>query len=540
MSAELIAAVLARTPGWAEQAEAAGLDDVALSQILEAAEVRAQDDLAPLAARADAAGCSVEGGRVIVPEGYTAAYRALAEDGWIGTDLSSDLGGMGLPLPVHVAATLPMEGAALPFMMAVGSSRAGAHLLAGAAPELAAEWAPRIASGEWMATICISEPDAGSDVGRIRTRARREGDRWVIEGTKCWISFGDHDMADRIGHLLLARTGTPEEGSRGLSLFLVADRDETGARNGIILERIEEKLGLHGSPTCVLRFDGAEATLVGAPGRGLSQLFGMIELMRLQVGTQGAGIALECARLARHYAAERRQGGDPSGPPTPIEAHPDVQRQLAVLDAHAVLLTALVLEAAVTMEQAHRGDDGAMARAAFLLPLVKTFGGELGTASASGAIQIFAGAGYTREWPVERHYRDARIMTIYEGTTGMQAQDFLLRRLIKEEGRGLEDFAARVATELTEDSLTEEMMERLRVVAARLRDASPEARLRAAEGALRAGWCAVSAVLAARMTGHDARTDRAMAQWRALLPARMAEAEAQVAFGVDLAGVKQS
>ena len=483
MRADLIAAVLSRTPGWAAQAEAAGLDEVSVTQILEAAETRARDLLEPLAVCADAEGCRIEDGRVRTPEGYREAYRAIAGDGWVGTDLPEDLGGMGLPLALHVGATLPMEGAALPFMMALGSSRAGAHLLAGMAPELAETWVPRLATGEWTATICISEADAGSDVGRMRTRALRDESGWRIEGTKTWISFGDHDMADRIGHLLLARTGTAEEGTRGLSLFLVPSTTDDGTPNGIFVERIEEKLGLHGSPTCTLRFESAKGELIGPPGGGLPQLFRMIELMRLQVGTQGAGIALACAAICREYAAERRQGGHPAQPPVPIAEHPDVQRQLMMLDARAALLTALALETGVALQMAHEGDADAAAQMSFLLPLVKTFGGELGQASASGAIQVLAGAGYTREWPVERYYRDARIMTIYEGTTGIQALDFLMRRLLKDEGRGWQAFLRRVGSE-ADTPCARQMRERFDALVSRARNAPPEALAWAADGVM--------------------------------------------------------
>jgi alkylation response protein AidB-like acyl-CoA dehydrogenase len=336
VSTDLILAVLAATPGWAAQAARAGVDGTDARQIVQEAERLAAEVLDPLAARADREGCRIEGGRVRTPEGYAVTYARLGADGWIAPDLPPELGGQGLPLALQAAAALPFEGAAAPFMMAAGASRAGAHLLSAAAPGLAAEWAPALAAGERTATICISEPDAGSDVGRIRTRATPAGAGWRIDGTKCWISFGDHDLTDRIGHLLLARTGAAEEGTRGLSLFLVPN----GA--GVAVERIEEKLGLHGSPTCVLRFEGAAGTLIGEAGRGLAQLFHMIELMRLQVAGQGAGIALRAAALARSYAEERRQGGDPRQPHrSRSSAHPDVRRQLAALDAEAAVLTAL-------------------------------------------------------------------------------------------------------------------------------------------------------------------------------------------------------
>ncbi len=528
MSTDLILAVLAATPGWAAQAARAGVDGTDARQIVQEAERLAAEVLDPLAARADREGCRIEGGRVRTPPGYRETYARLGADGWIAPDLPPELGGQGLPLALQAAAALPFEGAAAPFMMAAGASRAGAHLLSAAAPELAAEWAPALAAGERTATICISEPDAGSDVGRIRTRATPAGAGWRIDGTKCWISFGDHDLSDRIGHLLLARTGGVEEGTRGLSLFLVPN----GA--GVAVERIEEKLGLHGSPTCVLRFEGARGALIGEAGRGLPQLFHMIELMRLQVAGQGAGIALRAAAIARSYAEERRQGGDPRQPPVTIATHPDVRRQLAALDAEAAVLTALVCEVAVALTEAKVGDRDAADRAAFLLPLAKTFGGEGGFAAASGAVQVLGGAGYTREWPAERLLRDARILTIYEGTTGMQAQDFVLRRLLRDEGRGLAAYAARLRGELAGGPEAEAvlgLLARFETLAAGVRDRAPDDLLTAADGVLRAGWVVVSAALARRIAAHVPSHAQAARLFLATAPARMALAEATARLG---------
>lgn len=503
-----IATLLARTPGWGRLAEAAGLEAEDVTAILAEAERFAAVELAPLAARADVEGCRLASGRVATPAGYAAAWRGLGAAGFVAADLPEALGGAGLPLPLHVAASLHLEAAAMPFMMVAGATRAAAHCLAAIAPGLAARWAPRLASGSATATIAISEPDAGSDVGRIRTRATREADGWRIDGTKCWISFGDHDMTDDIVHLLLARTGAMAEGTRGLSLFLVPSRVD-GGPNGITVERIEEKLGLHGSPTCVLRFDGAHAEMLGEAGRGLPALFAMIELMRLQTGTQGAGIALASADLARRYAGERRQGGDPAGPPVAIATHADVRRQLTALDTRAALLSALVLETAVALGLARAGDDEAAARAAFLLPLAKNFGGEEAFAAASGAIQVLGGAGYTREWPAERHLRDARVITIYEGTTFMQAQDFLIRRLVRDGGRGLESVLAAARAELAPAAGTTPadtalaVLARFEALAGEIAGWPAERLALAADGFLRAGWCAVGALLAARLAAAD-------------------------------------
>ncbi|MFC7704414.1 acyl-CoA dehydrogenase family protein [Plastorhodobacter daqingensis] len=515
-------ALLPLTPGWgALCARDPDLDLATAAAVLEEGARFAAGRIAPLNAPSDRIGCTLEGGRVRTPPGFADVYAEMGRDGWLGIDLPANLGGQGLPLVLHAAASVGFDGAAMAFMMASGSSRAAAHMLVQVAPDLAAEWVPRLAAGDWAATICISEPDAGSDVGRIRTRAERGPDGcWRVTGTKCWISFGDHDMAGRIGHCLLARTG-PGIGTRGLSLFLVADQLDDGRRNRISVTRLEEKMGLHGSPTCVMAFDSAEAILLGEEGRGLPQLFAMIERMRLQTACQGLGIAETALDIARAYAETRLQGGDPAAPPLPILRHVDVRRQLLAIAAPTEALRALILELA-TM------DDPALA--GFLLPLAKNFGAETAFAAASGAMQVLGGAGYTREWPVEQLLRDSRVIAIYEGTTGMQAQDFLLRRLLRDRGAALAAFRARALPEIARAdpaarSTAETVIARFIALSERLLadDAGAE---RAADGYLRAGWHAVCAWMACRLvSAEDADLNAAGRFLLHVLPARMAEAE---------------
>ena len=532
MTNDLILSLLEATPGWARIAADAGLEKPDVRQILDAAERLATGTLDPLAARADLQGCQLVEGRVRTPAGYAATYRRMAADGWLAADLGTEFGGQGLPHTLHVAASLHFEGAATPFMKAAGASRAGAHLLSRENTEIARDWVRALSKGTRTATICISEPDAGSDVGRIRTRATRCGDVWQISGTKCWISFGDHDMTEEIGHLLLARSGAPEEGTRGLSLFLVPSTLD-GRSNGITVERIETKLGLHGSPTCVLGFDGARGYLVGETGHGLSRLFGMIELMRLQVACQGAGIALRAAALARRYAEARRQGGNPAEPPVAIATHPDVRRMLAELDERAALLVSLVLDVAVALDTAASGGEGARERAALLLPIAKTFCGEGAFAAASSAIQVLGAAGYTRDWPAERYLRDSRILTIYEGTTGMQAQDFLFRRLLRDDGRGMERLLSASRAELHGSGrpgaeLVTNMLDTFESMSARVARLGREEQLLAAHPFLEAGWCAVSAVLWHRFAGRDGPTAEFADGWLKGAAARLTVADQSI------------
>lgn len=453
--AERTAHLLQITPGWRRlQQLHPDCDDATTGAILEEAAEFAERVLQPLNTPADREGCTLVDGRVRTPAGFAEAYRRYGEAGWLGMDVPEGFGGQGLPLTLHAACAPLFERGCVALMMAAGSGRAAAHLLAKSADvAVADEWVPRLVSGEWAATICISEPEAGSDVGRLRSRAEQSDGEWRVSGQKIWISFGDHDMTDRIGHCMLART-SDAPGTRGLSLFLVPNIID-GRPNGITLERIEEKMGLHGSPTCALRFEGARGILLGELGRGLPELFTMIELMRLSTACQGLGIASASADIAEAYAADRRQGGAPDRPPVPIAEHPDVRRQLHAIRARTEVLRAAVLELATVMDLARLEPDPGLRQelsdfAGWMLPLIKNFGAGAGFDVANAAIQVLGGVGYTKDWPLEQYLRDSRIMTIYEGTTGMQALDFLTRRLWREQGRGLDVFTRRVRHELAE------------------------------------------------------------------------------------------
>jgi alkylation response protein AidB-like acyl-CoA dehydrogenase len=312
------------------------------------------------------------------------------------------------------------------------SQRAAAKLIAAYGDDATqTDWLPKLASGEWGATICISEVDAGSDAGRIRTTATPLGDgRWSITGEKCWISFGDHDLTPRIGHCVLARTPGAAPGGAGISLFLVPGGGEQGA--AVSVRRIEHKMGLHGSPTCALGFEAAVGVMLGDEGRGLAQMFVMITQMRIAVGVMGLGIASASADLALKYAGERIQGGGLA-----IAEHPDVQRQLLEMVSRVEILRSLVFAVANLAEVAADGGQ-AQLLLQWLLPIVKTVGADTAFDVASGAVQVLGGAGYTREWPAEQAVRDARVLAVFEGTTGIQGLDLVHRRLLR--GAGLEAF----------------------------------------------------------------------------------------------------
>lgn len=512
---------LRATPGW--HAVAGRPDDALMAAILDEAARLAAGVIAPLDGPGDRSGARHEGGRVTLPPGAQDGFRALAEGGWLALELPEALGGAGLPLAVFAAVNPAFERASPALMMAAGSTRAAARLLAEHAdPATRDDWVPALAAGLRTATICISEPGAGSDLARIRTRARHDGTGWRVTGDKIWISFGDHDLTDRIGHCVLARS-TDDPGTRGLSLFLV----ERGP--GVTCTGIERKLGLHASPTCALHFDAAPARLIGTEGRGLAQLFTMIRQMRLTVGTQGLGVALRCLDMARAHAAERCQGGPPDAPPLPIARHPDIRRHLARIAMRVDLLRLALLEAAVS------ADLGRDDRCAWLLPMIKTFGAELAFDAADMAVTVLGGAGYTRDHPAEQALRDARVFAIYEGTTAMQAQDFLIRQSLACEGRLLDDFLDRARDDCADCPLRLAVIEDFAALMTAPRAETRLPRLRAqADPLMRAAWIAVQAWLSARIPG-SAAADLFLATARPALALQAAEARGAHRF-IDMKG----
>lgn len=415
--------------------------------------------LAPINAAGDEQPARLLGGRVVTSPGYATAYRAFADGGWIGLDMPRDHGGQGLPLVIQNAFAEMVNGACVAFGMLPLMQRAAARLLlAHGAPEVLDTFVPRLVSGDWGATICISEPQAGSDVGRIATRAVLGSDgAWRITGSKIFITFGDQDFTPQIAHLLLARTPAAPPGTRGLSLFVVPSRrigpgDKLGEANGVIATRVEHKMGLKGSPTCVMSFDDSVAYPVGALGAGMRCMFTMVNTMRLEVAMQGVAVAGAATARALEYAAERRQGGPATQPPLPLAAHPDVRSMLLEMRALSEGFRALVLQAAALLDLAHDSENEeerrqSLALAEWLLPVCKAAGSEAGFRVANLAVQVFGGHGYISDSGVEQYVRDARVMAIYEGANGIQAIDLVTRKLGGDSERlGL--FVERVAADL--------------------------------------------------------------------------------------------
>jgi 3-(methylthio)propanoyl-CoA dehydrogenase len=419
--------------------EYAAADADTVSAILTEAAKFARDIMGPLNDIGDHEGCRIEAGRVVTPAVMKTFWQGIVEGGWLSLDMPQAYGGQGLPLFLALCVQEIFDRSCPAASMLPTPNRSAAKLLAAYGnDDLKQTWIPDLLSGACTATICISEVDAGSDVNRMRTKASHvEADVWSITGEKQWISFGDHDLTGDIGHCMLARA----QDDAALSLFFVP-RLWDGSPNGIVLRRLEEKLGLHLSPTCALGFEGSKGWLLGEQGRGLAQMFVMISNMRLSVGAQGLGIASGAADIALSYANERRQGGT-GEKPLPIIQHADVQRQLMdiISDVETLRVFGLTLAAHIDLS-AHAADPELREKSAqlvgWLMPAFKTMGGETAISCASGAIQVLGGAGYTREWPAEQALRDARVLPVFEGTTGIQALDLLHRRLWgRDAGRGL-------------------------------------------------------------------------------------------------------
>lgn len=509
---DLLAAQIEAAPGLGQlralsRAGAHADADTVKSVLREAARF-CQDVLVPLNEKCDREGCKLIDGRVKLVPAHVEAWRAYVAAGWPTLDHAPEIGGQGLPLFLATAVQQCVDASCAAFGMLPVLQRSAARLIAAhGSASLKEEWLPHLVTGEWAATICISEADAGSDVARLRTRAARdETGAWRIHGEKAWISFGDHDLTPRIGHCVLARTPV------GLSLFLVPS-DLDGVRNAIAVRRIEEKMGLHGSPTCALGFEGARAELIGTEGRGLQHLFVMITNMRLAAGVQGLGLAAASTDLAVLYASERRQGGVVSAPPVLIGTHPDVQRMLLDMIARVEMVRGLAMAIAVQAEIANEpgADEREVASALvqWLLPIFKTIGGECGFEVSSEAVQILGGAGYTREWPVEQFVRDARISTIFEGTTGIQALDLVHRRLWRDESAGLKAFLATARAENTSaptSAITDYVYQLLETAAERLVEwkDNPRDAEAGATAFLHLAGLAATAWIAERLIAQDA------------------------------------
>jgi alkylation response protein AidB-like acyl-CoA dehydrogenase len=403
----------------------------------------AESVLAPLNQPADRAGSRLENGVVRTPAGFREAYARYVAGGWNGLALSPEYGGQGLPLALAVPLVEMWNSACMSWALCPLLTTGAAHLLQAYGSQAQQRlYLPRLVCGEWTGTMNLTEPQAGSDLGAVRTRAVPAGDHYRITGQKIFITYGDHDLAPNIIHLVLARVPGAPAGSRGLSLFLVPkflpdSAGRPGARNGVRTLRLEEKLGIHASPTCVLSYEDAVGWRVGEEERGLPIMFAMMNNARLNVGVQGLAIAERAYQAARDFARTRVQGKPPGAEAEglPILHHPDVRRMLLGMRAAMAAMRALSYYAAGLSDQGRGDPEGAeQRRADLLIPVVKAWCTDQGVAVASSGIQVHGGMGYVEETGAAQHYRDARIAPIYEGTNGIQASDLVGRKLVRDGG----------------------------------------------------------------------------------------------------------
>ena len=501
----------------------------------------AAEVLAPLN-RAGDAGCVLENGVVRTPEGFRQAIDALREGGWPALECDPAFGGQGLPNVMALAVGEMHSAANMALMMYNGLTK-GAYsaLFKHGAPDQQAAYLPKLTSGEWMGTMNLTEPQCGTDLGLIRTRAEPgAGDSWRLTGEKIFISAGEHDLAENIIHLVLARLPDAPEGVKGLSLFVCPKILPDGTRNALRAERLERKMGIHGNATCAMRYDGATAWLVGELHKGLRAMFTMMNEARILVAMQGLAQAERAHQIAASYAKERVQGRAATGPAEPDRAadpiivHPDVRRMLLEQRAWIEGARCFLLTGATLIDAEHRHTDpaareAAADRIALLIPVLKAVLTDQGFALSVQAQQVLGGHGYIAEWELEQIVRDARIAMIYEGTNGIQALDLVGRKLPLKGGQPLmawfADLRAFLKAHEDDERLRTAFLDPLRAAAKDMQAAveffvaegmrAPDAALAGATdflhlfGHVAIGWCWAEMAVAAQAALDGSTEDRA-------------------------------
>ena len=449
----------------------------------------ASDVFAPLNDIGDKQGAKWNNGHVTMPPGFGDAYRAFVEGGWNGLAVDTEAGGQGLPYTLGMPVQEMLQSANLALALCTLLNQGAIELLhAHGSDELKTKFLPKLVSGEWTGTMNLTEPQAGSDVGAVKCRAVRKDDHYLINGQKIFISYGDHDMAENIIHLVLARLQDAPEGTKGLSLFLVpkilvnAD-GSLGEANDVRTVSIEHKLGQHASPTCVLAYgDNGRAIgyLVGNENDGINAMFTMMNNARIGVGVQGLGLMEHAYQQALDYAQTRIQSRDianPKAPPVAIIEHPDVRRMLMWMRAHTEAARAMAYSCAFAVDVARRADDKAQKESAatrvnILTPLVKGWITDLSNETTSVAVQVYGGMGYIEEAGVAQHMRDARVLGIYEGTNGIQANDLIFRKILRDGGAGFNQLLNEIDALLPKLKLLPVLQSSLTDSLAALRDAT--------------------------------------------------------------------
>ncbi|MBS0502946.1 MAG: acyl-CoA dehydrogenase family protein, partial [Proteobacteria bacterium] len=423
--------------------------------------------LFPLNQIGDSQGCTRHpDGSVTTPDGFKDAYRQFVEAGWPTLSGPEQYGGQGLPHVVMTAFEEYLASANMAFQMYPGlTAGATAAILAKGSDEQKALYTPKMISGEWGGTMNLTEPQCGTDLGLIKTKAEPQADgSYRITGTKIFISAGEHDLTDNIIHLVLAKTPDAPDSVKGISLFIVPkfmvhDDGSLGERNAVSCGSIEHKMGIHGNSTCVMNYDGATGFLIGEENKGLAAMFIMMNAARLGVGLQGLGVGEVAYQNAVAYAHDRRQGRALTGPAEPEQkadtlfVHPDIRRMLMEGKALTEGLRALCLWGALLVDLSHKAPseeerEKADALVSLLTPVIKGFGTDMGYRIATDAQQVYGGHGYIAEWGMEQYVRDARIAMIYEGTNGVQAMDLVGRKLPSKGGAAIQAFFAMVSEDI--------------------------------------------------------------------------------------------
>ena len=430
----------------------AGIEADTVKAVLDEAGRFAAEVVAPTNRSGDREGARLENGRVSTPKGFAEAYRRFVEGGWNGVGFAPEWGGGGLPWTVAIAVQEVMTSANMAFSLCPLLTQGAVDLLLHHADATQqATYLPKMVSGEWTGTMNLTEPQAGSDVGALKTRAERRPDgTYAITGSKIFITYGEHDWAENIIHMVLARTSDAPSGTKGISCFIVPKYlinpdGSLGAANDLRCLSLEHKLGIHASPTCVMAYGeqgGATGYLIGAENAGMKYMFTMMNNARLSVGLQGLAIAERAYQQALDYAKERRQGRPlrpGAAPGAPILEHADVRRTIMIMKAEIEAMRAVIYRNAAALDCARADPDReaaahAQARADLLTPISKGWGTDLGFEIASMAVQVHGGMGFIEETGAAQHLRDARIAPIYEGTNGIQAMDLVLRKLPLEGG----------------------------------------------------------------------------------------------------------
>lgn len=429
-----------------------------IAPVLEEGGKLCEQVLFPLNQKGDEIGLKFNKGEVTTPPGFKEAYKQYVEGGWPAFTCDPAYGGQGLPEFLGMPMIEMICSANLSFGMTPGLSHGAYNALhLYASDDLKKKFLPKLTTGEWSGVMCLTEPQCGTDLGLIRTKAEPAGaGKYHITGTKIFISSGEHDMTENILHLVLAKLPDAPAGTKGISLFLVPkilvnDDGSLGKRNGVACGAIEHKMGIHASPTCVMNYENAEGYLVGEPHKGLRAMFAMMNNARLYVGMQGLGLAEVAYQNALTYANERLQGRGltgpvmPGKPADPIIVHPDVRRMLLTMRSFTEGARALALETALRQDIMHRSTDpeakeDADAWVQLMTPIIKAYFTDMGFEVTNLAMQVFGGYGYIKEYGVEQYARDARIAQIYEGTNGIQAIDLIGRKLPHKYGRYLRAF----------------------------------------------------------------------------------------------------